>query len=112
MGICMWNTENAENTDYGQMGIAEDYLMWFSFMYGLQSDYYLVLLRSTYSTHSHLSLLVPCPVWTSICILSFLPLVLVTSDVCPTSLPVTLLKHTPTFIGIQHRLDMHMVTSD
>src|SRR5467141_2046325 len=80
MGICMWNTENAENTDYGQMGIAEDYLMWFSFMYGLQSDYYLVLLCSTsfyYSTHSFLSLLVPCPVWTSICILSFLPPVLV-----------------------------------
>src|SRR5882672_9845258 len=70
----MWNTGNAENTDYGQMGIAEDYLMWFSFMYSLQSDYYFVLLRSTYS---YLSLLVPCPVWTSICILSFLPLVLV-----------------------------------
>src|SRR5882672_1280376 len=31
----------------------------------------------TYSTPSYLSLLVPCPVWTSICILSFLPLVLV-----------------------------------
>src|SRR5882672_5927978 len=44
MGICMWNTGNMENTDYGQMGITEDYLMWFSFMYGLQSDYYLVLL--------------------------------------------------------------------
>src|SRR5882672_1772089 len=71
MGICMWNTGNTENTDYGQMGITEDYLMWFSFMYGLQSDYYLVLLIL------HLSLLVPCPVWTSICILSLLPLVLV-----------------------------------
>src|SRR5882672_8379355 len=31
----------------------------------------------TYSTYSYLSLLVPFPVWTSICILSFLPLVLV-----------------------------------
>src|SRR5882672_874339 len=31
----------------------------------------------TYSTYSYLSLLVPCLVWTSICILSFLPLVLV-----------------------------------
>ena len=72
----MWNTGNAENTDYGQMGIAEDYLMWFSFMYGLQSDYYFVLLCFTYSTHSFLALLVPCPVWTSICIFPFLPLVL------------------------------------
>src|SRR5882672_8873203 len=44
MEICMWNMENMENTDYGQMGIAEDYLMWFSFMYGLQSDYYFILL--------------------------------------------------------------------
>src|SRR5882672_8291194 len=76
----MWNTGNTENTGYGQMGITEGYLMWFSFMYGLQSDYYLVLLCSTlfyYSTHSFLSLLVPCSVWTSICILSFLPPVLV-----------------------------------
>src|SRR5882672_5062013 len=44
MGICMWNMGNTENTDYGQMGITEYYLMWFSFMYGLQSDYYLVFL--------------------------------------------------------------------
>jgi len=27
-------------TDYGQMGITEDYLMWFLFMYNLESDYY------------------------------------------------------------------------
>src|SRR5467141_4307881 len=47
MGICMWNMGNMENTDYGQMGITEDYLMWFSFMYGLQSDYYLFLLVPT-----------------------------------------------------------------
>src|SRR5882672_2846614 len=65
MGICMWNTGNMENTDYGQMGITEDYLMWFSFMYSLQSDYYLVLLILLIPT----SLLVPCPVWTSNCIL-------------------------------------------
>src|SRR5882672_10989979 len=47
MGICMWNMGNTENMDYGQMGITEDYLMWFSFMYGLQSDYYLFLLLPT-----------------------------------------------------------------
>src|SRR5882672_12028175 len=43
MGVCMWNTGITEITDYGQMGITEDYLMWFSFMYGIQSDYYLFL---------------------------------------------------------------------
>src|SRR5467141_3307736 len=47
MGICMWNTGNTENMDYGQMGITEDYLMWFSYMYSLQSDYYLFLFPTT-----------------------------------------------------------------
>jgi len=56
MGICMWNTGNMENTDYGQMGITEDYLMWFSFMYGLQSDYYLVFLILLIPTSHYLYL--------------------------------------------------------
>src|SRR5467141_824548 len=104
MGICMWNMGNMENMDYGQMGITEDYLMWFSFMYGLQSDYYLFLLLTTctlFGLDIHLYLVYPS------CSCSH-----ATSDVFLTSFSVTLLMHTPTFIGTQHRLDMHTVTSD
>src|SRR5882672_10923692 len=106
MGICMWNTGITEIMDYGQMGITEDYSMWFSFMYGLQSDYYLFYLFLPLTTCTLSGL--------DIYLYLFFPSTCprTTSDVCPTSLPVTLLKHTPTFIGIRHRLDMHMVTSD
>src|SRR5467141_1113655 len=106
MGICMWNMGNAENTDYGQMEITEDYLMWFAFMYGLQSDYYIfyLFLPLTTCTLSSLDIYLYL-VFPSNCSCA-------TSDIFPTSLPVALLVHTPTFIGIQHRLDMHTVTSD
>ena len=102
----MWNMGNMENMDYGQMGITEDYLMWFSFMYGLQSDYYLFLLIPT-SRYLYL-------VRSGHLLVSYLSFLLsrATSNVCPTSLPVALLVHTPTFIGIRHRFDMHTVTSD
>src|SRR5882672_4842624 len=106
MGICMWNMGNMENMDYGQMEITEDYLMWFSFMYCLQSDYYLFYLFLPLTTCTLSSL----DIYLYLVFPSTCPRV--TSDICLTSLPVTLLVHTPTFIGIQHRLDMHMVTSD
>jgi len=72
---------HVEHGKYGKyrlwtMGITEDYLMWFSFMYGFSliiTWSYLVLLILTYS---YLSLLIPCLVWTSTCTLPF-PLVLV-----------------------------------
>src|SRR5467141_301639 len=104
MGICMWNMGNMENTDYGQMRITEDYLMWFSFMYGLQSDYYLFLLLATctlFGLDIYLYLAFPSYSCSH-----------ATSNICLTSFSVALLVHTPTFVGTQHRLDTHMVTSD
>ena len=100
----MWNMGNTEIMDYGQMGITEDYLMWFSFMYGIQSDYYLFLLLTTctlFGLDIYLYLVFPS------CSCSC-----VTSNLCPTSFYVTSLMHTPTFIGTRHRLDMHTVTSN
>jgi len=72
---------NMENTDYGQMGITEDYLMWFSFMYSLQSDYYLVFLILLIPTSHYLYL-----VWSGHLFVSCLSfhLFLCDSDVGPT----------------------------
>src|SRR5882672_5943056 len=103
MGICMWKTGNTEIMDYGQMGITEDYLMWFSFMYGLQSDYYLFLLLTTCT-------LFGLDIYLYLAFSSY-SCSRATSDICLTSLPVALLVHTPTFIDTRHRLDMHTVTS-
>ena len=92
MGICMWNMGIAEIMDYGQMGITEDYLMWFSFMYGLQSDYYLFLLLTTctlFSLDIYLYLAFPSYSCSH-----------ATSDLCLTSSSVTLLVHTPTLLAL------------
>ena len=91
MGICMWNMGITEITDYGKMVITEDYLMWFSFMYGLQSDYYLFLLLTTctlFGLDIYLYLAFPSYSCSH-----------ANSDVFPTSFSVTLLVHTPTFVG-------------
>ena len=103
MGICMWNMGNM---DYGQMGITEDYLMWFLFMYSLQSDYYLYLFLLL-TTHTLFGLDIYLYLAFPSCSCSC-----ATSNVVPTSFSVTLLVHTPTFIGTRHRLDMHTFTSD
>jgi len=66
MGMCMWNTGITEIMDYGQMGITEDYLI----------GSYSCTVFSLIITYSYFSLLVPCSVWTSTCILPFLPPVL------------------------------------
>src|SRR5882672_10202139 len=97
MGICMWNTGNMENTDYGQMGITEYYLMWFSFMYGLQSDYYLFLLLTTctlFSLDIYLYFTFPSYSCSH-----------VTSDICLTSFSVALCTLLPSLeldIGWTH----------
>src|SRR5467141_1404856 len=96
MGICMWNMGITEIMDYGQMGITEDYLMWFSFMYSLQSAYYLFLVLTTctlFGLDIYLYLAFPSYSCSH-----------ATSDVCLTSFSVALLMHTPTFTGTQHRL--------
>src|SRR5882672_9774211 len=105
MGICMWNTGITEIMDYGQMGITEDYSMWFSFMYGLQSDYYLFYLFLPLTTCTLFGLDIYLYLAFPSCSCSC-----ATSNVVPTSFSVTLLVHTPTFVGTRHRLDMHTVT--
>jgi len=63
-------------------GITEDYLMWFSFMYSLQSDYYLVFLILLIPTSHYLYL-----VWSGhlfVSCLSF-PLVLVRLPIMSTN---------------------------
>jgi len=89
--------------------------MWFSFMYGLQSDYYLVLLCSTsfyYSTHSFLSLLYLVGLDIYLYLVFPSTRSRATSDVLSDFTPCRPARAHPTFIGIRHRLDMHTVTSD